>query len=168
MYNYLIWNFHLWNMIYDSSADSVGLKLHYIIFQFQIMVHSLLSNDKNETLRKTSDEWFIIVIFLIYWSIFLRQYKNNFLHLVHFFLLFLNIEIWCILTLMTSKYISKLYILCGTVCADNVLDFICVWILEAKTGCSQPYPFSIFGTEAIHNGHHLSFQLQNCKQKWKF
>jgi len=55
-------------------------------------------------------------------------------------------------------------ILLGTaVCTDNVLHFICVWILEAQTACPQPDPFTTLGTEPVNNRHHLTLELQNWK-----
>lgn len=49
------------------------------------------------------------------------------------------------------------------VCADNILHFISVGVLEAEATGSQPHPLMVGGPESVHDGHHLALQLQHCK-----
>jgi len=56
---------------------------------------------------------------------------------------------------------QKLYLLGTAVSTDDVLNFVSVWILEAQAAHAKPHPVTILGTEAIHNGHCLTLQLQH-------
>lgn len=71
---------------------------------------------------------------------------------------------------MKNRYERKenittlLFFLLGRgICANYVLYFIGVWIQESKATSPEPNPFPVFGTEPIHDRHHLSFQFQNYK-----
>ncbi len=47
--------------------------------------------------------------------------------------------------------------------ADDVLDLVRVRVLEAEAGRAQPHPLAVLGAEPVHDGHHLTLQLQDCK-----
>jgi len=59
-------------------------------------------------------------------------------------------------------YETRECLLGRTVRAYNVLNLISVWILKAEAAHTKPNPVTILGTEAIHYGHCLTLQLQNC------
>lgn len=53
------------------------------------------------------------------------------------------------------------FILCGSICTDDVLDFVRVRVEEGKGGGPKPNPITRFGSETVHYRHNLSFELKH-------
>ena len=64
----------------------------------------------------------------------------------------------------TNLKTPRSYLLSGAICADDVLELVCVGVLEAEAAGAQPHVLArTLRTEAVHHRHHLTLHLQHCK-----